>query len=984
MRIALLLWILAFMAAVAAAAPEDYEGSPVRAIQFEPGVQPYGRDYLLEILPIRIGQPLSLPDVRAAIERLYSTGRYAGIDVDARFEDGGVVLHFITRGNFFIGGVSVSRISPPPNQGVLVNATRLELGSLYTDASSKQAVNNLQSVLRNNGFYEASIEPQYEYDAATQQVKLSFVIRTNDRARYTRPLITGNPEQPPDEVVEATHWKGWLGWKKVTGARTQDGVQRVRRIYQKRERLEARVALDKVDWDSDANRVQPTLNIDGGPKITITAVGAKISRGKLKQLVPVFEEQSVDRDLLVEGATNLREYLEGQGYFHAQVDFAAKSVDGVRAAGARRPGETIEYRIVRGDRHKVAVVSIQGNHYFDTNTIRERMYVRPASFIQFRYGRFSDTFLQHDVDAIGALYHSNGFRDVEIKPSVVHGFHGKENLIAVHVDINEGPQWLVASLEFEGPSAQNREAILNLIQSQNGQPFSDVTAAIDRDNILDYYYNQGYAGATFAWTFTPAKQPNQVNMKYVVQEGDRRFLRNFLISGLETTSPDLVNQRLMLDHGDPISRSSLLETQKRLYDLGVFARVDMALQNPQGDERDKYVLLDVEEAHKYTITTGLGAEVAKIGGCRSCLDAPAGQAGFSPRASFGVTRRNFLGEGHIVSFQSRASNLDQRAVLSYEAPQFRGSADVSLLFSGLFDDSTDVRTFSSKRREGSVQVGQKLSKASTLLYRFSFRRVSVSDLIVSPELIPLYSQPARIGIAEANYIQDRRDDPSDAHHGVFNTFDGGLASKVFGSQADFTHFLGHNATYYPIGLGSRYVLARSLTLGWLQPLRAGTNIPLPERFFGGGAQSHRGFPENQAGPRDPETGFPVGGSALLVNQTELRLPLLGDNMGGVLFWDAGNVYSRAQAVSFRVSQRGLNDFDYMVHAVGFGVRYRTPVGPVRLDLAYSINPPTFYGFKGTIEDLIACSGAHPPTTGCVQTVQQISHFQFHFSLGQAF
>jgi outer membrane protein assembly factor BamA len=314
--------------------------------------------------------------------------------------------------------------------------------------------------------------------------------------------------------------------------------------------------------------------------------------------------------------------------------------------------------------------------------------------------------------------------------------------VSVHLDIHEGPQWLVASLEFEGPSSQNREAILNLIQSQNGQPFSDVTAAIDRDNVLDYYYNQGYAGATFAWTFTPAKQPNQVNMKYVVQEGERRFLRDFLISGLETTSPDLVNRRLMLDHGDPISRSSLLETQKRLYDLGVFARVDMALQNPQGDERDKYVLLDVEEAHQYTITTGFGAEVAKIGGCRSCLDAPAGQAGFSPRASFGVTRRNFLGEGHIVSFQSRVSNLERRAVLSYEAPQFRGNADVSLLFSGQFDDSTDVRTFSSKRREGSVQVGQKLSKASTLLYRFSFRRVSVSDLIVSPELIPLYSQPA--------------------------------------------------------------------------------------------------------------------------------------------------------------------------------------------------------------------------------------------------
>ena len=309
---------------------------------------------------------------------------------------------------------------------------------------------------------------------------------------------------------------------------------------------------------------------------------------------------------------------------------------------------------------------------------------------------------------------------------------------------------------------------------------------------------------------------------------------------------------------------------------------------------------------------------------------------------------------------------------------------MSLLFSGAYDDSRDVRTFTSRRREVSTQLGQKISKASTMLYRFSFRRVSVTDLLVSPELIPLYSQPARIGIASVNYIQDRRDDPSDAHRGVFNTLDAGLASKYFGSQADFTHLLLRNSTYNPFGLGSRFVLARSLTFGWLQPLRAGTYIPLPERFFGGGAQSHRGFPENQAGPRDLETGFPIGGNAILVNQTELRFPAMGDNITGALFWDAGNVYSRIQAITFRQTQQGREDFDYMVHAVGLGVRYRTPVGPVRLDLAWSINPPKFFGFKGTYDELVRCSGATPPTTGCVQTVQQISHFQFHFSLGQAF
>ncbi len=307
---------------------------------------------------------------------------------------------------------------------------------------------------------------------------------------------------------------------------------------------------------------------------------------------------------------------------------------------------------------------------------------------------------------------------------------------------------------------------------------------------------------------------------------------------------------------------------------------------------------------------------------------------------------------------------------------------MNLLFSALYDDSRDVRTFTARRREGSVQIGQRLSRASTVLFRFSYRRVSATDLKINALLLPLFSQPARIGIAEANYIQDRRDDPTDSHRGIYNTLDLGWASKYFGSQSDFIHFVGHNSTYHPFGFGSRYVLARSLTFGFLSPIYKNTQIPLPERIFGGGANSHRGFPEFQAGPRDPVSGFPIGGKAVFLNQIELRYPLMGDNLTGVLFEDAGNVYSALNKFSFRVDH-GVNDFDYMVHAVGWGIRYRTPVGPIRLDLAWSINPPKFSGFKGTIDQLLVCSAPNSPTP-CRTTVQQISHFQFHFSLGQAF
>jgi outer membrane protein insertion porin family len=233
-----------------------------------------------------------------------------------------------------------------------------------------------------------------------------------------------------------------------------------------------------------------------------------------------------------------------------------------------------------------------------------------------------------------------------------------------------------------------------------------------------------------------------------------------------------------------------------------------------------------------------------------------------------------------------------------------------------------------------------------------------------------------LGIASMTFIQDRRDDLIDPKRGIYNTLDGAFASNLFGSKTSFTRVLGRNATYHR--LTRDVIIARSLSLGVINRISA-AEVPLPERFFAGGATSHRGFNENQAGPRDLLTGFPLGGKALLIANTELRFPLIGDNIGGVMFHDAGNVYSKFSNISFRVKQRDLEDFDYMVHAIGFGIRYRTPIGPVRLDLAYSINSPRFMGLKGTYEQLL------DPNLVGVQFVQQrISRFQFHFSLGQIF
>jgi len=313
-------------------------------------------------------------------------------------------------------------------------------------------------------------------------------------------------------------------------------------------------------------------------------------------------------------------------------------------------------------------------------------------------------------------------------------------------------------------------------------------------------------------------------------------------------------------------------------------------------------------------------------------------------------------------------------------PQLADNPNLSLTYSTLFDSSHDVRTFAARRWEGSIQLARRLSRASTLQARVSYRKVTVGSLIINQGLLPLLSQPDRVGLFALSYIQDRRDNSVDTHRGIYNTIDAGVSLPQFGSASSFTRVLLRNSTYHPIG--REWVLARTLQFGYQQRLAGLTQIPLAERFFAGGASSQRAFPDNQAGPRDVDSGFPLGGSAMLLHSTELRFPLIGDNIGGVFFHDMGNVYSSIRNVSFRPGQRFVNgardlqDFDYMVHSVGFGIRYRTPIGPVRVDLSYSPDSPRFHGLQGTIEQLYANQGT--------PTDQRISTFQFHFSLGQTF
>jgi outer membrane protein insertion porin family len=996
-------WALALTLGVCAlpllqAQDTAYFGKRVSQVLYVPAKQPADPIDLKRVQRVKAGAILRSEDVATTIDEMFATGYYQDIQVDAENAGDGVVVRFLTTATSFVGHQRVAgKIKTPPSEGQLLSAMHFTPGTPFQPEMLKAAEANITQLLKSNGFYLSQVTVNSRLNQDTEEMNVTVHVDPGKRAKYEKPIIHGDLKLSEAAIVRATGWKiRFINyWRRVTAELTNSGLSGIHKKYQSQDRLTATVNLDSLEYDPEANRVQPTLTIEGGPKVEIKALEAKVSKRRLKRYVPVYQEGSVDRDLLTEGARNLRDYFQASGYPDVDVTF--------REHPPENDKELIEYYIAKGQKKKLVKLNIEGNKYFQRDTLAERMFLKPSS-IQFLHGRYSEAFRKKDEEAIENLYKANGFRDVKVTSFLTNNYRSKPHEFAATFHVEEGQQWTVANLKVTGVNRLDPALVQGALSMSAGQPYSDVNVASDRNTILTLYSGKGFPKATFEYAATPTSKPRSIDLTYRIVEGPQEFVRGVLLLGLHRTKRSLVESRITVQPGDPLSLVDISEVQRSLYNLGIFSTIDAGVQNPDGDATRKYVFYDFDEAKRYNVNVGFGAGFARFGPVNTNLRNPAGSNSFSPRVSLDVSRLNFLGTASTITVQTRFSNIEQRAAVNYLIPTLLGHEGRDLTLTGLFDSARDVQTFASKRQEVSAQVSQHLSKPTTLSLRMAYRRVTTSDVVIPSLLISQLLQPVRIGIVSANIVEDRRDDPADAHRGIYNTLDVGVATKYLGSQRNFLRALGRNATYTRIG--KNLVFARQLTFGIIFPygypagLGQIESVPLPERFFGGGSISDRAFGENQAGPRDigvvgangirnQATGFPVGGNAVLFSNLELRFPLLGENIGGVLFEDAGNVYQTLGDVSFRYGQKNNQDFNYMVHAAGFGIRYKTPIGPVRVDLGYTLNPPHFIGFKGSYQDLLNCGPTGSQATGsepskCQSVEQSTGHFQFFFSIGQTF
>jgi outer membrane protein assembly factor BamA len=974
----------------------NYEGEKVTAIDL--ASQPEADvDYLRALLLQQVGQPYSNMKVQQSIAAIMATREFSSVKVQASPENGGLRLVFILGPAYYLGLVQFPGAVPPLSYTRLLQVVMFSEGSPFLKRQMNDATGAMKTFLARTGYLAASVESRTEIDNEHKLVNPTFEVTLNRRAKIGSIDFEGLSEAEANEQRAALR-SFWTHFKKgrltngatFTQPRIQAAIDRIRSTLGAQNRLAEEISLKSASYDPNANRANLLFHVKLGPEVTVQVQGAHIFKRTLKPLIPIYQENTYDSDLLAEGRKNLANYFQSKGYFDVliapQVQQSPDQVD-------------IVYRIQKGKKHRVGSVTFTGNDAFNDAALRAAIVIQKKKLL-FSRGRYSETLLRSSVNKIVNMYQVAGYPDVRVETRV----QDLEPEFDVAFEITEGMRAIVHSFQIIGESDLDTSKLpAHGFRLASGRPYSPEYELEDRNDILAYYLDRGFLSAQLKSTATPVNgNKYQVDVTYRIQPGAQTQVQDVVYLGNVKTKTDLIAHTTSFSPEMPLSESKMLAAESDLYNLGIFdwtsvgprraqtvgsqlvdapepgagtpdqtpATNSTASQDPPeaGDppapnnppdpvqKESEEVLVKVHESQRNTIEYGGGLEIISRGGTPpggaivipGLAPIPVGsnfqtseQRFFGPRGSFAYTLRNLRGRGETITASILGSRLDNRATLSYGIPRF-WSTNWGSLLTASGERSTLNPLFTDTFGAASFQVQRKLNpeRTQTLILRYQFQHTVLSNLLI-PDLVLPEDRNVRLSTLSVSYIHDTRDKPLDAHHGVYQTLDFGVTPTALGSSASFVKFLAQSAYYRPVT--THITWANDLRLGFAQPIFS-SFVPLSEEFFSGGSDTLRGFPIDGAGPQRPVVacGNPsvpstcstiseaVGGDMVLVLNSELRFPIpVRKGVGAAVFYDGGNVYSKINLPLL---------WEKYTNSVGIGLRYDTPVGPVRFDIGHLLNP----------------------------------------------
>jgi outer membrane protein assembly factor BamA len=929
----------------------SYEGQSVSSVELA-GQPDLNLDEVMPLVAQQGGEDFSVQKVDQTIAALRRYGKFTDVQLDLRPEQDGVRVVFILQPAIYFGMYQfpgAERFS----YARLVQAANYVQQEPFSPVDIQKARESVLTFLRRNGYFQSEVTPEVQIDKANNLANVNFRVKLNRLAKFGDILIQGTTPDETDRLKERLRsLRARLRSSAIREGKDyslsilQNATQYIESYLQSENRLGATVRLLGANYIAETNRADVSFDIQPGPPVHATVEGAHLWPWDRHKLLPVYQQNGLTPELVQEGRQNLLNRYRDKGFFDVQVETETT---------ARPDGIIISYRIKKGARKKIEDVAFSGNKKFDEKELEQHVNVREAGFLS------KGSYNENSIKTLQAFYQSKGFNQVKVTPQ----FNTKDSDVIVTFVVDEGPQDTIKTFRIDG----NTSVSMNQIAPEGlrlapGQPYAQKAIDDDRNKIMSYYLEHGYLTATFhAETEVDPDDPHKFDVVYNIQEGPLVKTDNIIFIGNDHTKEAFVaRQTRGLQAEEPLTERDILTSESRLYRVGIFDWAEVNPRRPITSQEQEDVVVKVHEGKRNTITYGLGYEMVNKGG-----SVPTGTVALpglppvglpttfklnqrrvkGPRANFQYTRSNVRGKGETIALSGLYGPLDRKGSFAFTDPNFRWTNWTST-FNLTAENSKENPIFDSRLGQFAFQLQKPLDqkRTQTLSLRYSLTETGLTNLAI-PELVPEEDRRTRLSTLAAVWTRDTRDNPLDAHTGLYDSVEFDANPAVLGSNVNFGKLLAQAAVYKKLG---GVVWANSLRLGFLSAT-SGSHVPLSQRFFSGGGSTLRGFPLNGAGPQtsvpvcnDPADKnscafikVPTGGTQLVILNSEFRIPVpMKKGLTFVTFYDGGNVFQRI----------GFKDFaSQYTNTVGMGFRYTTPVGPIRFDVGRNLNPVT--GIKAT-------------------------------------
>ncbi|MDQ1347559.1 MAG: BamA/TamA family outer membrane protein [Acidobacteriota bacterium] len=898
----------------------------VRALEIRSDA-PVDVDEVRELISLAVGEPMDEARTRRTLRSLRYSGLASEVEIYARpaAPDGVVAVVALWT------DVPVTVIEVTGDLGLkktrLLEVLPQRTGQPLREDRLLRGVYRLQDLLIEEGFRDAEVRLAValgdEDDEAGGEAKstgargaaVTYRIAAGQRTKVRAVAFAGaTPPFTDAELGDALRSQPDTPFRQRVAA---DDVERLQSWLFSHGYREAVVERLPETLDPAAHAADLAFTVRLGPQVEFSVQGVTLRELEKNDLVPFLGDSGYDEALVLQSMERIRRHFQEKGHYRVTVNRTEeRSPDVLRLAFEVDPGP----RLVLDD------VGFEGNASYGADRLRRLMTTSARRFLLPGSGRLVDEELSADLANLRSFYLLEGFDQSQVGPARIAE---KGDRLEVVVPIAEGRRRQVARLVLGDLAPLAEAAVREVLPLRDGGPFHRLLLERSVDALRALFEDRGYGNALVAAEVEWSADDLQATVHLRVFAGEQWVVDRILLRGLGRTDPGVVRRFLGIEAGDPVRQAEILELQRRLYKLGIFTRVDVRLAPDAEGSEARELLVDLEEGRSRSVQVGAG------------YDSESGVRGL-----LRLSQGNLFGKATAISLDLLGGQKDQHFRLIYSQP-YIGGLHAELLAT-LYDEHEDRPDFVVDRRGGQLVVGRELGRWSLQAFA-SYRLVELEaeDEFFNDE-IPLDSRNARVASVTPTANYDRRDDPLDPTRGWNGSFQLEYAFPALAADANFLKLFGQATAYLPLGrLG---VLASSARGGAIEPLAGGASatprdaleasVPAAELFYAGGRTTHRAYRRDELGIvgetvlLDPEDDtpdpYPAGGGGLALFNFEYRFPVAGP-VGGTLFLDAGNVWTDYRDVRSGGFKWGA----------GLGVRYLSPVGPLRLEIGWKLDREPF-------------------------------------------